>query len=78
MLKKQRGHGAWQDYIAVECRLGLRTAQIYMYLARNKEKLGQLIAAKTQAHSYLTQSEALKFLSVARKKRRRSGARSPT
>jgi hypothetical protein len=75
LLKRQRGHGSWQDYIAVECHLGVRTAQIYMHLARNEDKLKQLLAAKTQSGSFLSQGEALKLLSVANKKRRRAIAR---
>jgi hypothetical protein len=71
LLKKQRGHGLWQDYVAIECRLGTRTAQIYMYLAKHENKLKQLLAAKAQTNSFLSQGEALKLLSVARKKRRR-------
>jgi hypothetical protein len=70
-LKDQHGHGSWQDYIALECRLGLRTAQLYMLLARNKDKLQQLLAAKNANGSFLSQKEALKFLSSARNKRRR-------
>ena len=71
LLKKQRGHGSWQDYIAIECRLGVRTAQIYMYLAKHEDQLRQLVAAKTQGNSFLSQNEALRLLSVAQKKRRR-------
>ena len=72
LLKKQRGHGLWQDYIAIECRLGMRTAQIYMYLAKHEDKLAQLVASKAQGNSFLSQGEALKLLGVARKKRRRA------
>ena len=72
LLKKHRGHGLWQDYIAVECRLGMRTAQIYMYLAKHEDQLRQLVAAKAQGSSFLSQGEALKLLGVARKKHRRA------
>lgn len=71
VLKKQGGHGHWQDYIAIECRLNPRTAQIYMYLAKHEDKLRQLLAAKPQSNAVLSQGEALRLLSVARKKQRR-------
>jgi hypothetical protein len=70
-LREEHGHGSWLDYLAIELRLGLRTAQIYMLLARNKDKLRQLLAAKNANGSFLTQKEALKFLGIARAKRRR-------
>jgi hypothetical protein len=77
LFKKQRGHGSWQDYIAIECRLGVRTAQIYMYLAKHEDQLKQLVAAKTNSNSFLAQGEALKLLSMARKKRKRAALASP-
>jgi hypothetical protein len=77
-LKDQHGHGSWQDYLAIELHLGLRTAQLYMLLARNKDKLQQLLAAKNANGSFLTQKEALKFLSVGRKNRRRLSKRKST
>lgn len=70
MLRKEQGHGYFEHYIALECRLGMRTAQIYMYLARNETKLRQLLAAKTQGTAYLSQGAALKLLSVGQKKRK--------
>jgi hypothetical protein len=69
LLREQGGHGCWLDFISLECRLGVRTAQIYMYLFRNKEKLSQLLAAKANANSHLTQHQALKLLGTAKKKR---------
>src|SRR5262249_46423791 len=77
LLKRQRGHGSWQDYIANEGRLGIRTAQIYMYLAKHKDQLRQLDAPQTQGNSFLARNEALKLLGVARKKRSRRSRRSP-
>jgi hypothetical protein len=65
-------HGLWQDYVAVECRLGLRTAQLYMKLAKQEPQLRQLLAAKTKGASFLSQAEALRLLSVAQQKRRKS------
>jgi hypothetical protein len=75
LLKKQGGHGCWQDYVAADCRLGIRTAQIYMYLAKHEDLLKQLVAAKTQPNAFLTQNEALKLLSIARKKRKRGASK---
>ncbi len=77
-LRKEGGHGNWQDYVTVECRLRPRTAQIYMLLARNKDSLTQLLAAKAQTNSFLTQGEALNFLGVAKKKRKRVQKAKPT
>jgi Protein of unknown function (DUF3102) len=70
LLKAQKGHGSWEDFIALECRLRVRTAQIYMYLAKNKSLLGQLLSANPQAHAVLSQTQALKLLGSARKKRK--------
>src|SRR5262245_10343385 len=77
LLKKQRGHGLWQDYIAVECRLGMRTAQIYMYLAKHEDQLRQLLAVKTNGTAILSKGQALRLLSAARKKRRRVAKKAP-
>jgi hypothetical protein len=75
--KKQKGHGSWQDYIAVECRLGVRTAQIYMFLAKHEDQLYQLLMAKPNANSVLTQGAALKLLGAARKNRKRRVVKTP-
>ena len=61
-----------QDYIAVECRMPLRTAQHYMYLAKHEEKLRQLVGPDAQGTAFLSQAQALKLLGAAKKKRKRA------
>ena len=69
-LKAQKGHGSWEDYIALECRICVKTAQTYMYLAKNKSLLSQLLSANPQTSAVLSQNQALKLLGSARKKRK--------
>jgi hypothetical protein len=69
-LRKEHGHGNWQEYVILECRLAPRTAQVYMYLARQEDKLKQLLAGKANGNAAISQSQALKLLSAARTKRR--------
>jgi hypothetical protein len=71
LLKEQYGHGEWEDYVRIECGLKARTAQVYMQLAKEKEKLQPLLAPNPQDPAVLSQSAALKFLSVAKGKPRR-------
>lgn len=71
LLRKHRGHGSWQDYVAIECRLGVRTAQVYMHLAKHEAELAQLVSSKTQGSSFISQAEALKLLGMAKEKKRR-------
>lgn len=66
--KKQVGHGNFEDYVTIECRFTVRTAQNYMRLAKHEAKLGQLLAHKNEGRSYLTMNEALKFIDGLRKK----------
>jgi hypothetical protein len=75
-VKKEVGHGAWQDYITVECRLIPRVAQNYMNLAKKKDELLHLLGTKTNSNSVLTQTQALKLLSSAKKKGRAKPKRS--
>jgi hypothetical protein len=76
LVKKEVGHGAWQDYITVECRLIPRVAQNYMNLAKKKDELLHLLGTKTNSNSVLTQTQALKLLSSATKKGRAKPKRS--
>jgi hypothetical protein len=71
LLRKEHGHAAWLDYLGLECRLGMRTAQIYMFLAKHEALLNQLLATNLQNSAFLSQNQALKLLSVARAKRRK-------
>ena len=76
--KKKMPHGFWEDYVALECRLSMRTAQTYMNLARREGELDQLLEAKAPATAFLTQAQALKFLgSSAVKKKRRKQKKTP-
>src|SRR5215470_13428451 len=67
-VRKEVGHGAWEDYVAVECRLTMRTAQNYMKLAREKDKLSHLLDEKRTKNALLTQTEALRILRAEKKK----------
>jgi Protein of unknown function (DUF3102) len=60
--KRQVGHGNFEDYVAVECRIAMRTAQNYMRLARHEAEVQQLLAAKAQGPAYLTMGQALKLI----------------
>ena len=66
--KKQVGHGNFENYVTIECRFTVRTAQNYMRLAKHEAKFGQLLAHKNEGRSYLTMGEALKFIDGLRKK----------
>src|ERR1035437_1330925 len=66
VLKAQRLTGMWQDYVAVECQMPLRTAQHYMYLAKHEDKLRQLLAPDAQGNAFISQAQALKLLGVAK------------
>jgi hypothetical protein len=72
-IKAQRGHGAWEDYVTVECGLIVRTAQAYMQLAKREASLAALLSEKPQG-SALSQAQALKHLGEERKKRRKRKA----
>ena len=64
-------HGEWADYVGLECRLSLRTVQTYMFLAKHEDELQQLLKANPRESAYLTQAQALRFLSAAHKEKRR-------
>ncbi len=71
-LKKAVRHGQFQDVVTLDCGLKLSTAQMYMKLAAHKDELSQLVAANPQTSRALTQAAALKFLSSAQQKKRRT------
>lgn len=71
MLKENHGHGNWLDFVTLECSLKERTAQVYMKLAREKEKLEPLLAPNPQSPAFLSQNAALEFLSAAKHKAKR-------
>lgn len=71
MLKETHGHGNWLDYMTLECGLKERTAQVYMKLAREKEKLEPLLTPNPQRPAFLSQTAALQFLSAAKQKVKR-------
>jgi hypothetical protein len=49
------GHGAWITWLEANCRVGVRQAQTFMRLARNRHKLDAL---KCEATAYLTVTAA--------------------
>jgi len=75
-LKKQKGHGSWQDYVAIECGLAARTAQNYMHLAKHEATLAPLLSRNPQGSAF-SQAAALKFLGEEKKKRRPKGKTKP-
>jgi hypothetical protein len=74
--KKQVGHGNFEDYVTIECHFTMRTAQNYMRMAKYEPKLDQLLANKNAGRSYLTMSEALKFIGTLRDKKKRKASAS--
>ncbi|UGY27308.1 DUF3102 domain-containing protein [Bradyrhizobium septentrionale] len=77
LLKKEKGHGLWQDYVGIECGLSIRTAQNYMHLAKHEAQLAPLLSDKAQGSAFLSQNAALKFLGDERKKRKKRKASKP-
>jgi hypothetical protein len=69
-------HGEFGDYVTLECGLKESTARLYMKLAKNKDKLSQLLAANQQCSSGLSQAQMLRFLSSASEKPKRKAAKS--
>jgi hypothetical protein len=78
LIKNEHGHGYWQDYVTLECGLGLRTSQVYMYLAKHEDQLRQLLAGKANGNASISQTQALKLLSAGRTKRRPKRKKKPT
>ncbi len=69
-VRNDYGHGYWELWVERECQFGMRTAQIYMYLAAHEAQLCQLLNIKANENSFLTQAQALKLLSVGKKKKK--------
>jgi hypothetical protein len=66
LIRKEHGHGYWQDYVTLECGLGLRTSQVYMYLAKHEAQLKELLTGTRIANASISQTQALKLLSAGR------------
>ena len=64
------GHGNFESYVAIECRLPMRTAQSYMRLARYEPQLAQLVAGKNAGLAHLTMADAFKLIDKLRPKRK--------
>jgi hypothetical protein len=69
--KRDVGHGNFDDFVAVECRFAMRTAQNYMRLAKQEAKVCQMLAEKRTGSAYLTLNQALKFITALSKQSRR-------
>ena len=54
-------HGTWQDWVDDNFEGSLRTSQIYMYLARRREEVGEI---KAQSSALLSIAEALHKLAL--------------
>jgi hypothetical protein len=70
VAKRLVGHGNFEDYVTIECRFTIRTAQNYMRLAKYEPQLRQLLEGKNEGRAYLTMKEALNFLDVLRTKKK--------
>lgn len=62
--KKAIPRGDYEDFVMLECGLKLSTAQMYVKLAKGKDKLFQLTTTNPQTSRGLSQAQALKFLSA--------------
>lgn len=65
------GHGNFESYVAIECRMPMRTAQSYMRLARYEAQLDQLLGAKSAGLAHLTMSDAFKLIEKMRPSKRK-------
>jgi hypothetical protein len=52
--KKQMGHGNWATWLQANCELSERTAQRYMNIADNKQKIAEYIQGKESKSAKLT------------------------
>ena len=52
--KAQAGHGSWGAWVEENCEFSMRTAQVYMRLANNREEVEELLKNADSAH--LTQT----------------------
>lgn len=68
------GHGNFESYVAIECRMPLRTAQSYMRLARYEAQLDQLVASKNAGLAHLTMADAFKLIEKLRPSARKRKA----
>ncbi|KRP90022.1 hypothetical protein AOQ73_25325 [Bradyrhizobium pachyrhizi] len=65
------GHGNFESYVAIECRMPMRTAQSYMRLARYESQLAQLLASKNAGLAHLTMTDAFKLIEKLRPGKRK-------
>lgn len=61
-------HGGWQDWLTMNFASGIRTAQLYMKLASNREKLEGAISSKTSSDALLSISQAAKLIAPPKPK----------
>ena len=48
--KAQAGHGSWGAWVEENCEFSMRTAQVYMRLANNREEVEELLKNADSAH----------------------------
>src|SRR6516162_9540136 len=70
-IKDLLPHGSFEDFVAEHFRFTIRTAQSYMRLTKQDDKVRQLLEAKANLGSHLTMKEALKYLNSLSSKKRR-------
>jgi hypothetical protein len=63
--KSQVAHGEWLSWLEDNCAMGLRTAQLYMQLAKHKREIRE----KCADVAYLTVSGALKLIAPKSKRK---------
>ena len=81
--KAKLDHGQWQDWLEKNCDLKERTAQRYMKLADNKEKLMEKVRTATRGSKSVTMSDlsisdALKLVNGQSLKERGCGGGNPS
>ena len=62
--KETVGHGVFLEWVGEHCHCTPRTAQLYMKLAKEKDKLG----SNTKSISHLTLTEAMEMLGPLKQK----------
>lgn len=71
LVKKQAGHGNFEDHCARHFPFTMKAVQNYMRLPKREAKLRQKLGEKRTAGSYLRMKEALEFIDTAQGKKPR-------
>jgi ABC-type sulfate/molybdate transport systems ATPase subunit len=52
--KAEVGHGNWLPWVAENCAFSMRTAQTYMRIAKNRDRVEELLKDEDPAHLSMT------------------------